>query len=130
VFLECYKIFIQNTDQIMAAKSLSVSEARKQFSRLVDGVSRGRAALTITQHGKERAALIGIREYKQLSQKARAYDQLKKQSKPFTVRGSLELCCSSEELLKEMRQIRARWTESIQRSSEEMAQERSGKRIM
>jgi prevent-host-death family protein len=114
-------------DQIMAAKSLSVSEARKQFSRLVDGVSRGRAGLTITQHGKGRAALIGIREYQELSQKARAYDQLKKKSKPFTVRGSLELCCSSEELLKEMRQIRARWTESIQRSSEEMAQEMSRK---
>lgn len=114
----------------MAAKSLSVSEARKQFSRLVDGVSRGRAALTITQHGKGRAVLIGIGEYQELSQKARAYDQLKKKSKPFTVRGSLELCCSSEELLEEMRQIRARWTESIKRSSDEMAQEKSRKRIM
>ena len=42
----------------MAEKSLSVSEARKQFSRLVDGVSRERTALTIIQRGKERAALI------------------------------------------------------------------------
>ena len=75
----------------MAAKSLSVSTARKQFSHLVDGVSRGRAVL------------IGIKEYQELSQKARAYDQLKKRSKPFTVKGSLELCCSSEELLEGMR---------------------------
>ena len=111
----------------MADKSLSVSEARKQFSRLVDGVSRGRAALTITHHGKGRAALIGIKEYQELSQKAQAYDGLKKKSKPFSVRGSLELCCSSEELVEEMRQIRARWAESIQRSSAEMAREMSRK---
>lgn len=108
----------------MAAKSLSVSEARKQFSRLVDGVSRGRTALTITQHGKGRAALIGINEYQELFQKAQAYDRLKKKSKPFTVKGSLELRCSSEELIEEMRQIRARWAESIQRSSEEMVREK------
>ena len=111
----------------MAAKNLSVSEARKQFSRLVDGVSRGRTALTITQHGKGRAALIGISEYQELSQKAQAYDRLKKKSKPFTVKGSLELRCSSEELMEEMRRIRARWAESIQRSSEEMARELSRK---
>ena len=111
----------------MAAKNLSVSEARKQFSRLVDGVSQGRTALTITQHGKGRAALIGIDEYQELSQKAQAYDRLKKKTKPFTLRGSLELRCSPEELMEEMRQIRARWAESIQRSSEELAQELSRK---
>jgi prevent-host-death family protein len=111
----------------VAAKNLSVSEARKQFSRLVDGVSRGRTALTITQHGKGRAALIGINEYQELSQKAQAYDRLKKKSKPFTVRGSLELCCSADDLIEEMRQIRARWAESIQRSSEEMARKISRK---
>jgi prevent-host-death family protein len=109
---------------IVAAKNLSVSEARKQFSRLVDGVSRGRTALTITQHGKGRAALIGINQYHELSQKAEAYDRIKKKSKPFTVKGSLELRCSSEELIEEMRRIRARWAESIQRSSEELARER------
>lgn len=107
----------------MAAKHLSVSDARKQFSRLVDGVSRGRTALTITQHGKGRAALIGIDEYQELSQKAQAYDRLKKRSKPFTVKGSLELRCSSEELIEEMCRIRARWAESMQRSSAEMARE-------
>lgn len=107
----------------MAGKSLSVSEARKQFSRLVYGVSRGRAALTITQHGKGRATLIGITEYQELSQKAQAYDRLNKDSKPFTVRGSLEIACSSEELVEEMRRIRARWAESIKQSSEEMARD-------
>jgi prevent-host-death family protein len=105
----------------MAAKSLSVSEARKQFSRLIDGVSRGQAALRITQHGKARAALVGIKEYEDLSQKAQAYERSKKKSKPFTVRGSLEIRCSSEQLIEEMRQIRARWAESIQRSSEDLA---------
>jgi len=107
----------------VAAKNLSVSEARKQFSRLVDGVSRGRTALTITQHGKGRAALIGIQEYQQLSQKAQAYDRLKKKNKPFTLKGSMELRCSPQELIEEMRQIRARWAESIQKTSEEMARE-------
>ncbi len=111
----------------MAAKNLSVSEARKQFSRLVEGVSRGRTALTITQHGKGRAALIGIDQYQELYQKAQAYDRLKKKSAPFTVKGSLELRCSSEELMEEMRRIRAGWAESIQRSSEEMAREISRK---
>ena len=111
----------------MADKSFSVSEARKRFSRLVEGVSRGRAALTITQHGKTRAALVGIKEYQVLSQKAEAYDRLKKKSKHFTVRGSLEICCSSEQLIEEMRQIRARWAESIQRSSEDLAREMSRK---
>jgi prevent-host-death family protein len=111
----------------MAGKSLSVSEARKQFSRLVEGMSRGREALTITQHGKGRAALVGIKEYQSLAQKAQAYDRLKKKSKPFTVKGSLELCCSSEELMEEMKRIRARWQESIQRSAEEMAREMSHK---
>src|SRR5262249_17797855 len=105
----------------MAVKSLSVSEARKQFSRLVAGVSRGQAALRITQHGKARAALVGIKEYEDLSQKAQAYERSKKKTKPFTVRGSLEIRCSSEQLIEEMRQIRARWAESIQRSSEDLA---------
>jgi prevent-host-death family protein len=105
----------------MGDKRLSVSEARKQFSRLVDGVSRGRAALRITQHGKARAALVGIKEYEDLFQKAQAYERSKKKSKPFTVRGSLEICCSSEQLIDEMRHIRARWAEFIQRSSEDLA---------
>jgi prevent-host-death family protein len=119
-----YKMF---WSAIVVAKNLSVSEARKQFGRLVDGVSRGRMALTITQHGKGRAALIGISEYQELYQKAQAYDRLKKKSKPFTVKGSLELCCSSDDLIEEMRRIRARWAESIQRSSEEMARKISRK---
>jgi prevent-host-death family protein len=119
-----YKIF---GVEIVAEKSLSVSEARKQFGRLVDGVGRGRMALTITQHGKGRAALIGLKEYQELTQKAQAYDQLEKETKPFSVRGSLKLSCSSEELTEEMRRIRARWMESSQRSSEELARELSRK---
>src|SRR5262250_964489 len=115
------KVCTSWTRKRMAAKSLSVSEARKQFSRLVAGVSRGQAALRITQHGKARAALVGIKEYEELFQKAQAYERSKKKSKPFTVRGSLEICCSSEQLIDEMRHIRARWAESIQRSSEDLA---------
>jgi prevent-host-death family protein len=107
----------------MAEKSLSVSEARKRFGRLVEGVSRGRSPITITQHGRERAALIGIREYQELSHRARAFELSQKKAKPFTLRGSLELSCSAEELVDEMRGIRAMWAESIHRSSEEMARE-------
>ena len=111
----------------MAEKSLSVSEARKRFSRLVDGVSRGRSPVTITQHGRERAALIGIREYQELSQRARAFERFRKKAKPFTLRGSLELSCSPEELVDEMRRIRAMSAESIHRSSKEMAREMARK---
>ncbi len=106
----------------MAEKSLSVSEARKRFSRLVEGVSRGGSPVTITQHGRERAALIGIGKYQELSQKARAFERSQERAKPFTLRGSLELCCSPEELVEEMQKTRAMWAASIQRSSEEMAQ--------
>ncbi len=111
----------------MAEKALSISEARKQFSHLVDGVSRGSPPVTITQHGKERAALIGIREYQELTKKAQAFDRSRKKTKPFTLRGSLELCCSPKELVDEMRRIRAMWAESIQRSFEDMAREMTGK---
>lgn len=105
----------------MAEKSLSVSEAKKRFSRLVEGVIRGVSPVTITQHGRERAALIGIGEYQELSQKARAFERSRKRVNPFTLRGSLELCCSPEELVEEMRKTRDIWAASIQRLSEEIA---------
>lgn len=105
----------------MAEKSLSVSEARKRFSRLVEGISRGGSPVTITQHGRERAALIGIGEYQELSQKARAFERSRERVNPFTLRGSLELCCSPEELVEEMHWVRAIWAESIQWSSENLA---------
>ena len=104
-------------------KRLNASEARRQFSRLVAAVSRGESAVTITQHGRERAALIGIREYQELSQKARAFERSSQKTKPFKLKGSLELCCSPEELVNEMRKIRSMWAESIHRSSIELARE-------
>jgi prevent-host-death family protein len=111
----------------MAAKTLTVSEARKQFSRLVDGVSRRRTAIAITQHGKRRAALIGIEEYEELLSKATAYERLQRKKKPFTLRGSLQVDGSLEELVDEMRQIRVQWSQSIQKSTEELTRRLAGK---
>ena len=104
-------------------KTLSVSEARKQFSRLIGTADHGGSPVTITQHGRERAAIIGIREYQQLSHKAQAFEKSRKKTRPFTLKGSLELCCSPEELVEEMDRIRALWAESIHRSSENIARE-------
>lgn len=111
----------------MTEKSLSVSEARRQLSRLVAGASRGGSAVTITQHGREQAALIGIREYRELSQKVKAFERSQQKTKPFTLRGSLELCCSLEELEEEMRRIRSMWGESVRLSSAELAREMARK---
>ena len=111
----------------MAENTLSVSEARKQFSRLVEGVGRGGSPVTITQHGRERAVIIGIREYHELSHRARAFEKSRKKARPFTLRGSLELRCSPEELIEEMDKIRALWADSIHRSSEKMAREMTRK---
>jgi len=107
----------------MTHKKLSVSEARRQFSRLVGGVSRRRTCVAITQHGKEQAALIGMQEYRELTQKALAFDQSRKGTGSFTLKGSLDLCCSPQELIEEMRKIRAQWTESTKNSTEELARE-------
>ena len=41
------------------------------------------------------------------------------QEEPFTLRGSLELCCSPEELEEELTSIRSRWTASVRRLIEE-----------
>ncbi len=101
-------------------KRLNVSEARRQFSRLVGGVSKRRTSVAITQHGKEQAALIGIEEYRELVEKARAFDRSIKAAKPFTLKGSLELSCSAEELVAEMRKIRSGWRDAANRSSGEL----------
>ena len=57
----------------MTPKKLNVSEARRQFSRLVGGVSKRGTCIAITQHGKEQAALIGMAEYRALSEKPRPF---------------------------------------------------------
>jgi len=77
----------------------------------------------ITQHGRERATLIGTQEYQELSKKARAFERSGRKATRFRLEGSLEMCCSPEELIEEMRKIRAIWTESIHRSSAELARE-------
>ena len=105
----------------MAENTLSVSEARKRLSRLIEGVGRGGSPVTITQHGREQAALIGIKEYQEMSHKAETFEKSRKKARPFTLRGSLELRCSPEELVEEMGRIRTLWTDSIHQSSEKMA---------
>lgn len=107
----------------MTERKLNVSEARRQFGRLVAGVSRRRLCVAITQHGKDQAALIGMREYQELAQKARAFERSTKKTAPFKLKGSLELRCSAAELANEMRRIRARWARAIERSTEELARE-------
>ena len=104
----------------MVQKKLNVSEARKQFSRLVGGVSKRKMSVAITQHGKERAALIGMDEYRELVRKARAFDDSKTATRPFMLKGSLRLRCSAEDLLAEMQKIRNSWKESVQQSNDEL----------
>ncbi len=101
---------------------LSISEARKRLSRLVAGVSHGGPTVTITHHGRERAALVGIREYQELSRRA-STRKGEPNNKRFRLKGSLQLACSPEELLEEMDRIRNAWTDSIHRSSRELARE-------
>ncbi len=105
----------------MLSRKLNVSEARRQFSRLIGGVSKPRGGVAITQHGKERAALIGIAEYRTLSEKAQAFDRSTNAKDSFALKGSLELVCSAEDLIEEMGKIRSRWSGSAKRSSEEIA---------
>jgi len=105
----------------MTRKRLNVSEARRQFSRLIGGVNKRRSCVAITQHGKEQAALIGMAEYRELTEKARAFDQSRKANGAFVLKGSLELNCSAEELTREMRKVRSQWLESANRSTEELA---------
>ncbi len=108
-------------------KRLSISEARKRLGRLVAGVGRGGPMVTITQHGRERAALVGIKEYQELSRRARMRKGEPRDDKRFRLKGSLELACSPEELLEEMQRIRNVWTDSIHRSSRELAREMTRK---
>lgn len=105
----------------MTHKKMNVSEARRQFSRLFGGVSRRRTCVAITQHGKEQAALIGMEKYRELTEKARAFDQSRKAHGSFMLKGSLDLCCSAEDLTREMRKIRTRWLESTKNLTEELA---------
>jgi prevent-host-death family protein len=99
-------------------KKLNVSEARKQFSRLVGGVGKRQISVAITQHGKERAALIGMDEYRELVEKARAFDDSKTAIRPFTLKGSLRLRCPAKDLVAEMQKIRNSWNESMKRSTD------------
>ena len=105
----------------MAHKKMNISEASRQFSRLIGRVRKQRTCVAITHHGKEQAALIGMEEYRELTEKARAFDQSRKTNGPFMLKGSLELCCSAEDLTREMRKIRSRWLECTQNSTEKLA---------
>ncbi|HLG37909.1 MAG TPA: type II toxin-antitoxin system Phd/YefM family antitoxin [Nitrososphaera sp.] len=107
----------------MAKQRLSISEARRQLARLVTGVNRAGLTVTITQHGRERAALIGINKYQELSEKAQAFERAQPKTTPFTVKGSLELSCSLQELEDTMQRIRRTWAEAVHRSSTELARE-------
>ncbi len=59
----------------------------------------------------------------QAPQKPRALKRPRPQTIPFTLKGSLELCCSPAELEEEMQHIRSTWTEAARQSSVELARE-------
>lgn len=105
---------------------MSVSEARRQFSRLISRVSQGEGAVTITQHGKEQATLISTTEYEALAQKARAFERSQAEGEPFTVRGSLELDGTPEELEEALHQVRDAWGKSARQSAADLAREMAG----
>ncbi|MGH7966566.1 MAG: type II toxin-antitoxin system Phd/YefM family antitoxin [Candidatus Binatia bacterium] len=107
----------------MAKQRLNISEARRQLTRLVTEIHRAGSTVTITQHGKERAALIGIREYQALSKKAQAFERTQSKTRPFRVKGSLELSCSPQELEEAMQGIRRAWAEAARQSATELANE-------
>jgi len=107
----------------MAKQRLSISEARRQLTRLVTEIHRAGSAVTITQHGKERATLIGMRAYQELSQKAHAFERMQPKAKSFRVKGSLELSCSPQELEEAMQRIRRIWAEAARQSATELANE-------
>jgi prevent-host-death family protein len=102
---------------------LSISEARRQLSRLVSGVTQGGGPVTITQHGKEQATLISTAEYQALSRKARAFERSQDSPQAFTVRGSLELCCSPEELEDALAHRRRSWAAGARQSATALARE-------
>lgn len=123
-----YTSFIHLRERsVMASQRLSISEARRQLSRLVSGVGRTGRAVTITQHGREQAALICIREYHELSQKAQGFDRSQSKTRPLTVKGSLKLNCSPEELEEALLQVRCSWAEAMHQSAEEFAREMAPK---
>ena len=58
------------------------------------------------------------KKYRELPQETRSLNR-SHQEEPFTLRGSLELCCSLEELEEELTSIRSRWAESVRPLIEE-----------
>jgi hypothetical protein len=66
-----------------------------------------------------KSALVAEKE--KIPQKPRALKRPRTKTTPFTLKGSLELGCSPEELEEEMQHIRSTWTEAAQQSSVELA---------
>ncbi|MBI3801418.1 MAG: hypothetical protein HY268_31150 [Deltaproteobacteria bacterium] len=62
-------------------------------------------------------------EKEKLSRTGQTSERSRKKLAPFTVKGSLKLCGSPEELEEALRRIRRRWAEATQRSSTELARE-------
>ena len=104
-------------------KCMSVSEARRQFSRLIARVSQGEGAVTITQHGKEQVTVMSTAEYETLVQKAHAFERSQDEGEPFTVRGSLELDGTPEELEEALHQVRDAWGKSTRQSAADLTRE-------
>lgn len=105
---------------------MNVSEARRQFSRLIARVSQGKGAVTITQHGKEQVTVVSTVEYESLTQKARAFERSQDEDELFTVRGSLELAGTPEELEEALHQVRDAWGKSARQSTVDLTREMAG----
>jgi prevent-host-death family protein len=89
------------------ATPLRISEARKRLSQLVERVACGGAPVAIGRYGRERALLVSAEEYRRLKTSTR-------RAKPTpTLKGTLTLECSPEELIAESRRLGDFWVASV-----------------
>jgi prevent-host-death family protein len=89
---------------------LRISEARKRLSQLVERVARGGAPVAIGRYGRERALLVSAEEYRRL----KTFTPHAKP--PRTLRGTLTLECSPEELIAESRRLGDFWLASVDKT--------------
>ena len=89
---------------------LRISEARKRLSELVERVARGGAPVAIGRYGRERALLVSAEEYRRLKTSVR------RAKPPHTLKGTLTLECSAEDLIAESRRLGDFWLASVDRT--------------
>jgi prevent-host-death family protein len=104
-------------------RPLQIAEARRRLSALVERVARGGASVVIGRYGRERAVLMGMEEYELLTKKRK-----QETARPRSLRGSLELLCSPEELQAERRRLGQEWLARIDRLADRLLDDRHARR--